>query len=272
MQTTLRAGVVQMNAGLDKGQNLASAERLVREAASRGAQLVVLPELFNAYGPLRDVVAQAEPIPGPTSERCAALARDLQITLCAGSLCEAGAAAGRGYNTSLVFGPDGALLSRYRKLHLFDVEIPGQISVCESDSICPGDGLGLITTPLATLGQAICYDVRFPELFRALADERMEVLLLPSAFTAPTGRDHWDVLVRARAIENQCYVLAANQWGAHGAHLASYGGSLIVDPWGAILARAPLDAEGVLVADLSAERLAQVRQRVPALRHRRARL
>jgi predicted amidohydrolase len=269
MKETLRAAVVQMNAGLDKLQNLATAERLVREAANAGAELILLPELFNAYGDLREVVALAEPIPGPTSARCAALAKELNVTLAAGSLCEQSGSAEYGYNTSLIFGPDGELRAKYRKIHLFDVEIPGRVSVCESRCIRPGESAQCIATPLATLGQAICYDLRFPELFRALAAQQMEVLLLPSAFTATTGRDHWEVLVRARAIENQSYVLAANQYGAHGEQLASYGGSLIVDPWGEVLARAPLDQEAVLIVDLTHERLQQVRTRIPALAHRR---
>lgn len=268
MHNMVRGAVVQMNATLDKAQNWATAERLVRQAAGAGAQLVVLPELFNAYGPLPDVLQQAESLPGPTSDRCAALAKELSITLCAGSLCERDPDSNYGFNTSLLFGPNGGLLSKYRKMHLFDVEIPGQVSSRESDSMRCGTWARTTETPLAMVGQAICYDLRFPELFRKLAQQGLEVLLLPSAFTATTGKDHWEVLVRARAIENECYVLAANQFGKHGGNLASYGGSLIVDPWGNVLQRAPLDAEAVILADLSAEFLTQTRTRVPALRHR----
>lgn len=268
MQAIIRAAVVQMNAGLQKKQNLAAAERLLRAAAKGGAQLVVLPELFNAYGPLPEVVTQAETIPGPTTDWCAAIAKELRITLCAGSLCERDPDSSYGFNTSLLFGPNGGLLSKYRKMHLFDVEIPGEVSSRESDSMRCGTWARTTETPLATVGQAICYDLRFPELFRTLAKQGMEVLLLPSAFTATTGKDHWEVLVRARAIEDQCYVLAANQFGAHGGKLMSYGGSLIVDSWGNVLARGPLDQEAIVMADLSAEMLQQTRTRIPALRHR----
>jgi predicted amidohydrolase len=266
MIENLRVGVVQMNAGLDKAMNVAAAERLVRSAATQGAQLVLLPELFDAYGPLAEVVLQAEAIPGPTSERFSALARELGIYLAAGSICEH-AADGKGFNTSLLFGPDGTTLAKYRKLHLFDIEIPGKVSSKESDSMLPGNEVAVAHLPWGVIGQAICYDLRFPELFRTLALQGMEVLLLASAFTATTGRDHWEVLVRARAIENQCYLLAANQYGAHGAAMRSHGESMIIDPWGRMLARAPLDAEAVLVADLSAQMLRETRARILALVH-----
>jgi predicted amidohydrolase len=269
MIATLRAGVIQMNAGLDPARNLDTAERLVRQAAAAGAQLIVLPELCAAYGPLRDVLSLAEPVPGPASMRFAALAADLQVHLCAGSLCERVPDAARGFNTSLLFDAYGQVLAQYRKVHLFDITIPGRVSSRESDFIQPGTVIKAIPTSLAVVGQAICYDLRFPELFRQLARQGMEVLLLPSAFTATTGRDHWETLVRARAIENQCFVLAANQYGSHGERMASYGDSMIIDPWGNILARAPLDEEAVLIADLEASQLLQVRERVPALQHRR---
>lgn len=269
MIATVRAGVIQMNAGLDLSRNLATAERLVRQAAAAGAQLIVLPELCTAYGPLRDVITLGEPIPGPASALFASLAAELQVLLCAGSLCERAPDAARGFNTSLLFDAHGQLLAQYRKVHLFDIDIPGQVCSRESDFMQPGTQIKAVPTSLAVIGQAICYDLRFPELFRKLARQGMEVLLLPSAFTATTGRDHWETLVRARAIENQCFVLAANQYGAHGEKMASYGDSLIVDPWGHILARAPLDKEAVLIADLEATQLLQVRERIPALQHRR---
>lgn len=271
MIATLRAGVIQMNAGLDPARNLDTAERLIRQAAAAGAQLIVLPELCTAYGTLQDVVTLAEPIPGPASGRFSSLAAELRVLLCAGSLCERAPDAARGFNTSLLFDAHGQLLAQYRKVHLFDIDIPGQVCSRESDFMQPGTQIKAVPTSLAVIGQAICYDLRFPELFRQLARQGMEVLLLPSAFTATTGRDHWETLVRARAIENQCFVLAADQYGAHGEKMASYGDSLIVDPWGRILARAPLDEEAVLIADLDATQLLQVRERIPALQHRRLR-
>lgn len=269
MQSQLRVAVVQLCARLDKAANVGSAERLVRTAAQQGAQLVVLPELFNAYGKLAEVVALAEPIPGPTTQRLQSLAKELHITLCAGSIGEQSEVPGKGYNTSLLIDRDGNLLARYRKQHLFDIDLPGHVNVKESDHMRPGDEIAVTNTSLASIGQAICYDLRFPELFRAMSQRGAELICVPSAFTATTGRDHWEVLLRARAIENQCFILAANQFGVHHESLASYGGSLILDPWGEVLARGELDGEEVLLADLSAQRLVEVRSRVPALRHRR---
>jgi predicted amidohydrolase len=269
MQPLLRVAVVQLCAQLDKGRNVATAERLIRAAAAGGAELVVLPELFNAYGRLADVVAQAEPIPGPTSKLLARLAQELGIMLCGGSLCEQSTQAAHGYNTSLLLGRDGVELARYRKQHLFDIDLPGQVSVRESDAMLPGSDVCVTTTELGNIAQAICYDVRFPELFRALSQRAAEIVCIPAAFTANTGRDHWEVLLRARAIENQCFILAANQYGSHHEKLASYGGSLIIDPWGDVLARGTLDSEEVLFAELTNERLQQVRTHLPALQHRR---
>ena len=224
MQHLIRVAVIQMNARIDKEANLATAERLLRAAALEKPQLVVLPELFNAFGDLSAVVQQAEPIPGPTSNLLSAWAKELGVVLCAGSVCEQSSAPGRGYNTSLLFDYDGALLARYRKMHLFDVELPGQVSVCESRWMQAGEDVVMTATRLGNIGQAICYDVRFPELFRRLAQCGAEIVCVPAAFTATTGPAHWEVLLRARAIENQCYVLAANQYGAHDAKQASYGG------------------------------------------------
>lgn len=269
MQNTVRVAVIQLTAQLDKAANLANAQRLLRAAAREKPQLVVLPELFNAYGDLAEVARQAEPIPGPTSTLLAQLAQELGIVLCGGSLCEQNSRPGQGYNTSLLLDAQGRIIARYRKMHLFDVDLPGQVSVCESQSMCPGEDVVVTATSVGNIGQAICYDLRFPELFRQLSQRGAELICIPSAFTAATGPAHWEVLLRARAIENQCYVLAANQYGAHSAKLASYGGSLIIDPWGEVLARGALDRDEILIADLSAERLQSVRTRLPALAHRR---
>jgi predicted amidohydrolase len=186
--------------------------------------------------------------------------------LCGGSFATSAAADGKAFNTSLLFDSSGALLARYDKRHLFDVEIPDSVSARESRWIVPGTELAVARTHLGTVAPAICFDLRFPELFADLRARGAEILLLPAAFTRTTGRDHWEVLVRSRAIETQCYVLAANQYGVHAPGIESYGGSLIVDPWGDVLARAPLTEEAVLVADLSAQRLVEVRARVPLRR------
>jgi predicted amidohydrolase len=261
------AAAVQMNSGEDPAANLAVATRLVERAAARGATLVALPELFLCLGRPEVMLRHAEQVPGPTSDALAALARRLGITLVAGSLCEHGPEPTHGYNTSLLFGPDGRLLASYRKMHLFNIDLPGEVRYHESSWLLPGDRVVTAATPLGRLGLSICYDLRFPELYRRLADEGSDLLLVPSAFTLPTGRDHWQVLLRARAIENQAYVIAPNQHGPHGPHLTTYGRSMIVDPWGTELAIAP-DGPGVIVAEIDPDHLASVRDRLPALRNR----
>jgi predicted amidohydrolase len=215
------------------------------------------------------MIEQAEPIPGPTSQWLSALARELGVTLCAGSIAERSATPGKGHNTTLMFGPDGALLATYRKMHLFDVVIPGGPNITESDFMVAGEQLAITESPTATFGHATCYDLRFPELFRAMSAGGVDVFLLPAAFTYVTGRDHWEILLRARAIENQAFVVAPNQFGEHGPGLRSYGHSLIVDPWGEILARGSADQEEILVATLEPARLRSVRSKIPCLQHRK---
>ncbi len=267
--TKILAAVVQMSSTEDKQRNLDAAERLVTEAAERGARFVVLPELFNCVGRWETVAAAAEPIPGPTSGAMSELAARLQITLLAGSLAErAEVAAGKVYNNSLLFGSDGNQLAVYRKRHLFDVDLPGKVTVRESDYVVAGEEI--VATKLAdfTLGQSICYDLRFPELYRELAARKSDVIAVPSAFATTTGCDHWEVLLRARAIENQAYVLAANQQGQHTPTFQSYGRSMIVDPWGIVLAVAA-DGESIALAELDFERQRTIQMQLPALTHRR---
>jgi predicted amidohydrolase len=269
MQTEIRVAAVQMNACLNKRENLLRAERLVHHAASEGAQLVVLPELFSAYGWLAEVRQQAEPIPGPTSTQLSAWAANHGIYLCGGSLAEQADDPTKAYNTSLLFGPQGELLAKYRKIHLFDIDLAGVCQVRESDEILPGNSPVCFDTPLGSLGLAICYDLRFPELFRQLANCGMEILLFPSAFTATTGRAHWETLLRARAIENQAFVIAANQAGTHPGGLKSFGHSCVIDPWGNVLAAAAEEEETTVFATISGDSLRQVRQQLPALKNRR---
>ena len=264
----LVAAAVQMNSRDDKTANVNRAVELVEEAAERGAKLVALPEFFNCLTHWDELVANAEVIPGPTSERMSALAARLQITLLAGSIGEMGAEPRRAYNTSLLFGPDGQLLSRYRKKHLFDVTLPGGLVIQESRHIIPGSESVVTKSAFGYLGQATCYDLRFPEMFRELVDANAQILFLPSAFTRDTGRDHWEILLRARAIENQVFIVAPNQCGQHTAELISYGNSMIVDPWGKILARANASTDEVIVAELDGDFLQQVRARLPSLQHR----
>jgi deaminated glutathione amidase len=261
------AAAVQMSSGPDRRANLERAHALVRKAAASGARLVVLPEVFAWRGPRADEPAAVEPIPGPTSDGLGALARELRLWLCAGSLLEASPDPGRAFNTSLVFDPTGALIARYRKLHLFDVDLPSGVSVKESDTRTAGADVVTVRTELGTLGLSICYDLRFPELYRALVAGGAQVLLLPSAFTFPTGAAHWEVLCRARAIESQCYLVAADQTGRSPHGFLDWGDSLIVDPWGRVLARAG-DGESVVMAEIDLTYLARVRRDLPSLAHR----
>jgi predicted amidohydrolase len=269
------AAAVQMQSGEDKGANLATAIRLVEQAAAAGAQLVALPELFNCLGRYETVAAQAEMIPGPTSDVMAALAARLHITLLAGSIAERDSAVANTaaesavYNTSLLFDPEGRLLARYRKIHRFDVDLPGKVVVRESQWFAAGCNVAPTTTALGTLGIAICYDLRFPELFRRLSSAAAQVMIVPSAFTQHTGRDHWEVLLRARAIENHAYVIAPNQCGRHSPQLASYGHSSIIDPWGRVLACAPEEGEAIVSSMIDLTELAAIRKQLPALTHRR---
>jgi predicted amidohydrolase len=264
------AAVVQLGSGADRTANLDAAAALVGQAASQGAALVVLPEVVAWRGPRDEEAAHVEAIPGPTADAMAALARTHRLVLCAGSWLERSPEPDLAYNTTCVFGPDGTLLARYRKIHLFDVAIPERVAVQESATRLAGDEVVTVATPLGTLGLSICYDLRFPELYRRLAHAGAEVLLVPSAFTAPTGEAHWDVLLRARAIENQCYVLAANQTGRSPHGFADYGNSLVVDPWGVVLARAA-DGPGIALAEIDRARLSRIRRELPSLANTRLR-
>jgi predicted amidohydrolase len=266
----VRAAAIQMNSTADRDRNLTVADRLVRAAARDGAALVALPEKWSVLGTREQLAAGAEPLDGPAISWARAIARELGIDLVAGSIAERVDGQEKGLNTSVHVGPDGELRAVYRKIHLFDVEVGGT-AYRESDGEEAGEEI--VTSTLADgaeLGMAVCYDLRFPELFRILALRGARVVTLPSAFTLTTTRDHWEVLLRARAIENQCFLVAPNQIGVHGDGNRSGGRSMIVDPWGLVLALAP-DAEGHVVAELDLDRLADVRARVPSLANRRPR-
>ena len=264
----MRAAAVQLTATADRERNLATADRLTRAAAAAGAELIVLPEKWALLGTPEETAAGAEPLDGPTLAWARTTARELGIDLLAGSIAELVPGRDRGSNTSVHIGPDGEVRAVYRKIHMFDVEVAGR-TYRESEHEAPGDEIVLSETAGgARLGLTICYDLRFPELYRILAVRGAQVITVPSAFTLPTTRDHWEPLLRARAIENQAFVIAANQVGRHAEGYRSGGRSMIVDPWGVVLAQAP-DSETFITAELDLERQAEIRRTLPSLANRR---
>ncbi|SIR69504.1 carbon-nitrogen hydrolase family protein [Micromonospora avicenniae] len=264
----MRVAVCQLNAREDRKANLAVAAELLERAAAGGADLALLPEYVDYLGPAAGMPAP-EPIGGEVSEFFASVARRLGIWVIAGSFHEASPDPQRTWNTSLVFDRSGALAASYRKIHLYDVEIPGRVSYRESATVAPGEQPVVVTVDGVRVGLSICYDLRFPELYRRLATEGgAQVLVVPAAFMLHTGRDHWEVLLRARAIENQCYVLAAGQIGDHEPGRSCFGRSMVVDAWGTVLTQVP-DGAGVAFADLDLDRLATIRAELPSLANRR---
>ena len=261
-------GAVQMTSTADRARNLDTALRLVGEAADLGARLVGLPENFAYMGPEEERVAGAETLEGPTLGALRELARRRGIWILAGSISEKVNDPRKTANTSVLVADDGAVAAAYRKIHLFDVNIPDGARYAESEGVVPGDKVVLAPTPLGRVGLTVCYDLRFPELYRKLAELGAEVISIPAAFTLFTGKDHWEVLLRARAIENLAYVVAPAQVGRHSQNRQTFGNAMIVDPWGVVLARCP-DGEGVCVAPFRRERLERVRQELPALKHRK---
>ena len=271
----MRVAAVQMTSTPDKDRNLATAKRLIVEAADAGAELVALPELFNLWGSARDLREGAEPLDGPTITWARALAANRQVALLAGSIVERcpqgpGDDGDQLHNTSCLIDPTGTIVATYRKIHLFDVDVPGAVHR-ESAVITAGNEVVVADAGPLRIGIATCYDLRFPELFRALLDRGANTVVLPSAFTAATGKDHWETLIRARAIENQVFVIAPNQWGSSTEKLHWHGRSMMVDPWGVVLAQAP-DRECWIAADLDLDAQRGVRSTLPSGDHRRPEL
>jgi predicted amidohydrolase len=270
------AACVQLRSTADIAKNLDTTERLVRRAAAHGAKLVATPENTSFLGPQFHKIDLAEDLDGPIATRLAELAGELSIHLLVGSLAErrrepdGSVDPKRCFNTSVLYGPDGSRLAVYRKMHLFDVDVPGGVTIRESDSIAPGDDIVIAKTELGTIGMSVCYDLRFAELYRALVDRGAEILAVPSAFTLATGKDHWHPLLRARAIETQCWLLAPAQWGIHDEQgkRVSYGHSLIIDPWGIVTGEAS-DGEGLCLAEIDLDRVREVRRAIPVRDHRR---
>ena len=264
----MRAAAVQLQSTTDTERNLASAERHVRAAVADGAELVVLPERLDIRGAAADYRARAEPLDGRPITWARELARELGIDLVAGSVAERRERQARVSNTSVHVGPDGEIRAVYRKIHMFDVEVGG-VEYRESEHSEPADEIVLsATADGAGLGMTICYDLRFPELYRILALRGARVITVPANFTRVTGEAHWEVLLRARAIENQVFVIAPGQGNRPGPEGDSYGNSMIIDPWGEVLARLPMDGEGHIAAELDLARQDDLREKLPSLANR----
>jgi predicted amidohydrolase len=263
----MRVALCQVNSRDDRAANLAAAREQLERAAAAGADLAVLPEYVDYLGPT-DSQPKPEPVDGEFATELSRAARALGMWVIAGSFHETGPDDDHTYNTCLVFDRAGGLAATYRKIHLFDIDIPDRVSYQESRTVAPGTEVVTVELDGIRVGLSICYDLRFPELYRRLAIAGARVVLVPAAFTAHTGRDHWEVLLRARAIENQCYVVAAGQIGDHEPGQRCYGRSMVVDPWGTVIAQAP-DVVGVTLADLDLARVELIRRDVPSLANRR---
>jgi deaminated glutathione amidase len=264
----VRVAAVQLNSNGDKARNLVAAERLVRAAAAAGAELVALPEKWNLLAAGEEQALGAEALDGPSLSVARAWARELGIHLLAGSIAERAADPDeKAFNTSVLIGPDGEDLALYRKIHMFDVEAGG-VTYRESEYEQAGEEIVSAAVEGVDLGLTVCYDLRFPELYRILAVRGARLIAVPSAFTAVTGRDHWEVLLRARAIENQAFLIAPNQIGEAAPHYSSYGHSAIVDPWGTMLATAP-DEECFVAAELDFAAQERTREQLPSFANRR---
>lgn len=264
----LNVAVLQMNSGDDKARNIASALDLIDRAAAAGARLAVLPEVWPYLGPDEGNRENAEPIPGPITELLAERARRHGIYVHGGSILEMREGAPGLYNTAVLIDPHGEIVARYSKIHMFDVVIDGVQQYQESTTVTPGDEIVVVEIDGLPVGLAICYDLRFPELFRILALRGAQAIILPAAFTLMTGKDHWETLIRARAIENGLYMIASGQWGKYPPGSWCYGRSMIVDPWGTVVATAS-DGIGLAQAAVEPSRVEAVRRQIPSLANRR---
>lgn len=267
----IRAAVVQLNAGPVIEDNLRAAEALIRAAAKDGATLIATPEnTCRMRATVADKLATAyDAAEHPAIPFFARLAKDLGVTLCIGSISSIRVGEGQLANRSFVFHPDGAIAATYDKVHMFDVDLPNGDKYRESDTNRPGEKIVLADAAGAKIGLSVCYDVRFPHLYRQLAKQGAQILMIPAAFTVPTGQAHWEILLRARAIENGCFVIAAAQAGVHEGGRATYGHSMIIAPWGQILTQIQGDRAGFSCADIDLSEVAKARAAIPCLTHDR---
>jgi deaminated glutathione amidase len=267
LMDNMKIAVIQLKSGSDKTDNINRVLALCETAINKQAKLLAFPEMFNYRNDPFDH-NQCEDVPGFSLSPFLELAKNNAVWILAGSIAERVPNSNKCYNTSVLINNNGQIIAKYRKIHLFDVEIEDKV-ILESDYLIPGDTPVIADIEGVCTGLSICYDLRFPELYRYYSDNNAKILFIPSAFTKPTGEAHWEVLLRARAIENQCYVIAPNQAGLGPKEVLTYGNSLIIDPWGNILARGSDTEEEVLIADLDMQKLANIRKNIPCLKHRK---
>ena len=265
---TYKIAVAQRDSQNDKGENMRTACRLIDEAASQGAKLVSFPEVMNLSGENVGEGGGHEPIPGYTTQLLMEKAKEHGIYIHSGSFMEIIPEEERAYNASVLIDPEGQIIAHYRKLHTFDVTLPDGTVCDESARVRPGDRIVTVDTALGKMGLSVCYDIRFPELYRLMALEGAQILFAPASFTMPTGKDHWETILRTRAIENGCYLVAADQIGQK-VRFTAYGNSMVVDPWGTVIARSS-DKVGLIYADIDLDYLDAVRAKIPSLINRRA--
>lgn len=264
--TKLKAAALQMNSSKDKEKNLSQAGKLIEKAALKKAKFIVLPEVFNYRGSLSTAHLIAESIPGFSTNYIAILAKKYKVWILIGSLMEKSFS--KPFNTSVLIGPNGKIIAKYQKIHLFDVKLKGK-EILESKRNQAGTIPKLTSINKIKIGLTICYDLRFPELYRYYSKKGADIICIPSSFTKLTGEVHWHTLIKARAIENLCFVIAPNQTGTGSGGIKTYGHSLIVDPWGNILAEGSANKEEVIFADIDLDLLKKIRKNLPALEHRK---
>ncbi len=263
------AAAIQMTSGENKEANLKQAKKLIEVAVKQKAHFIALPEVFNYRGNMNEAAKMAETIPGPSTDFISALAKKHKVWILIGSILEA-IRAGRDlpFNTSVLISPKGEIVAKYRKIHLFDIKLKGQ-EILESSRNQAGKETKIVKVENIKVGLSICYDLRFPELYRYYSQNGVKIICIPSSFTKPTGEAHWHTLIKARAVENLSYVIAPNQAGTGTSGIKTYGHSLIVDPWGKILAEGPPNKEAVITAEIDLDYLENIRKNLPALEHRK---